>query len=140
MFNKKSETKDSAKNRAIDAQIASVEAGGVPTEARNNIFKTGLFNRGTGGKSQPGTPGTSETKSTTTSTPPTSGLVDYNAGDETSGTYDAATGSFTVNEGKSNTIKENKASSSMDASTANFKPSKISNNKSFKMNGMKFKG
>ena len=130
----------SAYNKAVDAQIASVEAGSVPTEARNNIFKTGLFNRGTGGKSQPGTPGTSETKSTTTSTPPTSGLVDYNAGDETSGTYDAATGSFTVNEGKSNTIKENKASSSMDASTANFKPSKISNNKSFKMNGMKFKG
>ena len=147
LLNKKSEQagvegdERSAYNQAIDAQIESVKNNGVPDEARNNIFKTGLFNRGTGGKSQPGTPGSSETTSTTTSTPPTSGLVDYNAGDKTSGTFDKNTGSFTVNTDKSDpvVVKENK-SDTMTTTTANYNPSKIGNNKSFKMNGMKFKG
>jgi hypothetical protein len=139
-FKKKSELEDSAYNRAVDAQIKSVEAGGVPDEARNNIFKTGLFNRGTGGKSQPGTPGSETTTTTNKSTEGSSGLVDWNEGTETSGTYDPATGSFTVNNtGASDPKVEKKASENMDDSTANYKPSLIGNNKSFKMKGMNFK-
>ena len=145
LFNKKSELKDSAKNRAIDAQIASVEEGGVPTEARNNIFKTGLFNRGTGGKSQPGTPGTSETSVTETKTEGSNGLVDWNAGDETSGSFDPETGTFNKNVPISDLDKKiikASNSSTMTTAAAVYNPSKIKmgNGKSFKMGGMKFKG
>jgi len=146
LLNKKSEQagvegdERSAYNQAVDAQIESVKNNGVPDEARNNIFKTGLFNRGTGGKSQPGTPGSETTTTTNKSTEGSSGLVDWNEGTETSGTYDPATGSFTVNnKGASDSKVEKKASENMDDSTANYKPSLIGNNKSFKMKGMKFK-